>query len=46
MTPKMVTSGKVNIPSPRMQNFKDTKIQGGKRATGVRPGRDVDVSDG
>ena len=45
-TSKTVTSGKVHVPSPRMQNFKDTKIQGGKRATGVRPGRDVDVSDG
>ena len=45
-TPKMVTSGKVHVPSPRMQNFEDAKIQGGKRATGVRPGRDVDVSDG
>ena len=44
-TPKMVTSGKVHVPSPRMQNFEDAKIQGGKRATGVRPGRDVDVSD-
>ena len=46
MTPKTVTSGKVHIPSPRMQNFEDAKIQGGKRATGVRPDRDVDVSDG
>ena len=45
-TPKMVTSGKVHIPSPRMQNFEDAKIQGRKRATGARPGRDVDVSDG
>ena len=46
-TPKTVTLGKVHIPSPRMQNFEDAKIQGGKRATGgVRPGRDVDVSDG
>ena len=45
-TLKMVTSGKVHVPSPRMQNFKDAKIQGGKRATRVRPGRDVDVSDG
>ena len=45
-TPKMVTSGKFHVPSPRMQNFEDAKIQGGKRATGVRPGRDVDVSDG
>ena len=46
MTPKTVTSGKVHFPSPRMQNFEDAKIQGGKRATGVRPGRDVEVSDG
>ena len=45
-TLKTVTSGKVHVPSPRMQNFEDAKIQGGKRATGVRPGRDVDVSDG
>ena len=46
MTLKTVTSGKVHISSPRMQSFEDAKIQGGKRATGVRPGRDVDVSDG
>ena len=46
MTPKMVTSGKAHVPSPRMHNFKDAKIQGGKTATGVRSGRDVDVSDG
>ena len=46
MTPKTVTSGKVHIPSPRMHNFEDAKIKGGKRATGVRPGRDVDISDG
>ena len=45
-TPKTVTSGKVHVPSPRMHNLEDTKIQGGKRATGVRPSRDVDVSDG
>ena len=45
-TPKMVTSGKVHIPSPRMHNFEDAKIQGRKRATGVRPSRDMDVSDG
>ena len=45
-TPKTVTSGKVHFPSPRMPNFEDAKIQGGKRATGVRPGRDVDISDG
>ena len=46
MTPKTVTSVKVHVPSPRMHSFEDTKIQGGKRATGVRPGRDVDISDG
>ena len=46
MTLKTVTSGKVHVPSPRMHYFEDAKIQGGKRATGVRPGRDVDVSDG
>ena len=45
MTLKTVTSGKVHVPSPRMHSFEDAKIQGGKRATGVRPGRDVDVSD-
>ena len=45
-TPKTVTSGKGNIPSPRMHSFKDAKLQAGKKATGVRPGRDVDVSDG
>ena len=41
MTPKTVTSGKVHIPSPRMHNFEDAKIQAGKKATGVRSGRDV-----
>ena len=46
MTPKTVTSGKVHVPSPRMQNFEDEKILGGNRATGVRPSRDVDFSDG
>ena len=46
-TPKTVTSGgKVHVPSPRMHSFKDAKIQGRKKATGVRSGRDVDVSDG
>ena len=45
MTPKTVTSGKVHIPSPRMHSFEDTKIQAGKKATGVRSGRDVNVSD-
>ena len=42
---KTVTSGKVHVPSPRMHNFEDAKIQGGKGAIKMRPGRDVDVSD-
>ena len=29
-----------------MHSFEDAKIQAGKKATGVRPGRDVDVSNG
>ena len=45
-TPTTVTSGKVHIPSPRMHNFEDAKLQWGNRATEVRPGRDVDVSNG
>ena len=45
MTSKTVTSGKVHIPSPRMHNFEDAKIQGKKTATRVRSGRDVNVSD-
>ena len=45
-TPKMVTSGEAHVPSPRMHSFEDAKIQGRKKATGARPGRDVDVSDG
>ena len=45
-TPKMVTSGKVHVPSPRMQSFEDAKIQGRKGAIKLRPGRDVDISDG
>ena len=45
MTSKMVTSGKVHIPSPRMHSFEDAKIQGGKRDNELRSGRDVDVSD-
>ena len=45
MTSKMVTSGKVHIPSPRMHSFEDAKIQGGKRANKLRSSRDVDVSD-
>ena len=42
----MVTSGKVHIPSPRMHSFEDAKIQGGNGAIKMRPGRDVDISDG
>ena len=42
----MVTSGKGNIPSPRMHSFEDAKLQARKKATAVRPGRDVDVRDG
>ena len=45
-TPKTVTSGEAHVPSPRMHSFEDTKIQGRKKVTGARPGRDVDVSDG
>ena len=45
MTSKTVTSGKVHVPSPRMHSFEDAKIQGGKGAIKLRPGRDVDVSD-
>ena len=45
MTLKTVTSGKVHVPCPRMNSFKDTKIQGGKGTNKLRSGRDVDVSD-
>ena len=45
MTPKTVTSGKGGIPSPRMHSFEDAKLQARKKATGVRPARDVDVRD-
>ena len=45
-TPKTVTSGKAHVPGPRMHSFEDAKIQGRKTATGVRSGRDVDISDG
>ena len=44
-TSKMVTSGKVHVPSPRMHSFEDAKIQRGNGATRLRPGRDVDASD-
>ena len=42
---KTVTSGKVPIPSPRMHNFEDAKIQGKSSGKGPTSGRDVDVSD-
>ena len=45
MTLKMVTSGKVHVPSPRMHSFEDAEIQGGKGAIKLRSGRDVDISD-
>ena len=45
-TSKTVTSGKVHVPSPRMQSFEDAKIQEVKGAIKLRPGRDVDISDG
>ena len=41
----MVTSAKVHVPSPRVHNFKDAKIQGGERRIGPRTGGDVDVND-
>ena len=44
-TSTTVTSGKVHIPSPRMHSFEDAKIQGRKRATKLRSGRDVNISD-
>ena len=45
-TPKTVTSGKAHVPSPRMHNFRGRQNnKERKTATGVRPGRDVDVSD-
>ena len=45
-TLKTVTSGKVHVPSPRMHSSEDAKIQGGKGAIKMRPGRDIDISDG
>ena len=42
---KTVTSEKVHVPSPRMHNFKDVKIQGGKRRIRPRTGGNVDVND-
>ena len=42
---KTVTSGKVNIPSPRVQSFEDAKIQGRKKPIGPRTGGNVNVSE-
>ena len=42
---KTVTSGKVPIPSPRMHNFEDAKIQGKSSGKGPTSGGDVDVND-
>ena len=42
---KTVTSGKVPIPSPRMHNFEDTKIQGKSSGKGPMSGGDVNVND-
>ena len=44
-TSETVTSGKVHIPSPRMQSFEYAKIQGGKKLIGSRLDGKVDVSD-
>ena len=45
MSSKMVTSGKVPVPSPRMHNFEDTKIQGKKRSSRLKSGGGVDIND-
>ena len=45
MSSKMVTSGKVPIPSPRMHTFKDAKIQGKKRSSRLKTGGGVDIND-
>ena len=45
-TSKTVTLGKVHVSSPRMQSFEDAKIQEVKGAIKLRPGRNVDISDG
>ena len=42
---KTVTSGKVPIPSPRMHNFENAKIQGKSDGKGLRSGGGVDVND-
>ena len=42
---KTVTSGKVPVPSPRMHNFENAKIQGKSDGKGLRSGGDADVND-
>ena len=42
---KTVTSGKVPVPSPRMHNFENGKIQGKSDGKGLRSGGGVDVND-
>ena len=41
----MVTSGKVHIPSPRVHNFEDAKIQGRKKPTRPTTGGNVNISE-
>ena len=42
---KTVTSGKAPIPSPRMHNFENAKIQGKSDSKGLKFGGGVDVND-
>ena len=42
---KTVTSGKVPVPSPRMHNFENAKIQGKSNGKGPKFGGGVDVND-
>ena len=42
---KTITSGKVPIPSPRMHNFENAKIQGKSNGKGLTSGGGVDIND-
>ena len=42
---KTVTTGKVPVPSPRMHNFENAKIQGKSNGKGPKTGGGVDVND-
>ena len=42
---KMVTSGKVPVPSPMKHNFKNAKLQGKSNGKGLMAGRGVDIND-